>query len=92
MGRHRRHNKRGRTSPTGMILIRHGEESVEVLARLCQIFGDRIAREAWSELAVVTHWGFIKAVKGLSVAKGAAPRIGRLNPIVQRNCSICRTA
>jgi len=73
-----------------MILIRHGEESVEVLARRCQIFCDSIAREAWSEIAVVTHWGFIKAVTGLSVPNRAPARLGRLNPTVQRNCSICQ--
>ena len=100
MGRHRRHDKRGRTRSTRMILIRHGqtefnrvysetrrdpwwaeeEESVEALARRCEIFCDRIARETWSEIAVVTHWGFIKAVTGLSVPNGAALRIDPTQP------------
>jgi glucosyl-3-phosphoglycerate phosphatase len=56
------------------------EESVEALARRCEIFCDRIARETWSEIAVVTHWGFIKAVTGLSVPNGAALRIDPTQP------------
>jgi hypothetical protein len=32
-------------------------------------------REAWSEIAAVTHWGFIKAVTGVDVPNGAALQI-----------------
>jgi broad specificity phosphatase PhoE len=66
------------------------EESVEILARRCEIFCDRIAREAWSEIAVVTHWGFIKAVTGSACQTERRCESTRLNPILQRNCSICR--
>jgi len=51
------------------------EESEEMLSRRCEIFCRRIAREAWSEVAVVTHWGFIRAVTGLKVPNGTALRI-----------------
>ena len=56
------------------------EESVEALSRRCKIFCSRMAREAWSEIAVVTHSGFIKAVTGLKVPNGAALRIDPTQP------------
>jgi hypothetical protein len=56
------------------------EESKEVLARRWKIFCDRITREAWSEIAIVTHWGFIKTVTELSVPNGAALRIDPTQP------------
>jgi broad specificity phosphatase PhoE len=56
------------------------EESFEALSRRSEIFCTRIAREAWSGIAVVTHWGFIKAVTGLSVPNGAAVRIDLTRP------------
>jgi len=51
------------------------EESVEALSERCKIFCSRIAQETWSEIAVITHWGFIKAVTGLNVPNGAVFRI-----------------
>jgi glucosyl-3-phosphoglycerate phosphatase len=51
------------------------QENVEALSRRSEIFCSRIAREAWSGIAVVTHWGFIRAVTGLKVPNGAALRI-----------------
>ena len=56
------------------------EESVEALSRRSKIFCSRIAREAWSRIAVVTHWGFIRAVTGLKVPNGAALRIDPNRP------------
>jgi hypothetical protein len=34
-----------------------------------------MASEPWSEIAVVTHWGFIRALTGLKVPNGAVLRI-----------------
>src|SRR5215475_769814 len=51
------------------------EESVEALSRRSKMFCSRMAREAWSEIAVVTHWGFIRAVTGLKVPNGTMLRI-----------------
>ena len=34
-----------------------------------------IAGEDWSEIALVTHWGFIRALTGLKVPNGAVLRI-----------------
>ena len=56
------------------------EESVEALSRRSEIFCSRIAREAWSRIAVITHWGFIRAVSGLKVPNGAALRIDPSRP------------
>jgi glucosyl-3-phosphoglycerate phosphatase len=56
------------------------EESVEALSRRSEIFCSRIAQEAWSRIAVVTHWGFIRAVTGLKVSNGAALRIDPTRP------------
>jgi broad specificity phosphatase PhoE len=56
------------------------EESVEALSRRSEIFCSRVAREAWSRIAVVTHWGFIRAGTGLKVPNGAALRIDPTRP------------
>jgi glucosyl-3-phosphoglycerate phosphatase len=56
------------------------EGSVEALSRRSKIFCHRIAREAWSRIAVVTHWGFIRAVTGLKVPNGAALRMDPTRP------------
>jgi hypothetical protein len=45
-----------------MILIHHGQTEFSC-----------IAREAWSEIVLVTHWGFIKAVTRLDVALQMEP-------------------
>jgi len=56
------------------------EESVEALSRRSEIFCGRIAREAWSRIAVITHWSFIRAVAGLKVPNRAALRIDPSRP------------
>jgi broad specificity phosphatase PhoE len=56
------------------------EESVEALSRRSEIFCTHIAQDAWSAIAVVTHWGFIKAVTGLNVPNGGAFRIDLTRP------------
>jgi broad specificity phosphatase PhoE len=56
------------------------EESVEALTKRSELFFSRMAREAWPRIAVVTHWGFIRAVTGLKVPNGAALRIDPTRP------------
>ena len=47
-----------------MRVVRHGQTEL-----------NRIAREAWSDITLVTHWGFTKAVTGLNVPNEAALQI-----------------
>jgi glucosyl-3-phosphoglycerate phosphatase len=56
------------------------QESVAALSRRSEIFCSRVAREAWSRIAVVTHWGFLRAVAGLKVPNGAALPIDPTRP------------
>jgi len=56
------------------------EESVEALSRRSESFCYRIAREAWSRIAVVTHWGFLRAVTGLKLPNEAALPIDPTRP------------
>lgn len=51
------------------------EETEEAIFRRSERFCRRIAGEAWSETALVTHWGFIRALTGLEVPNGAVLRI-----------------
>jgi len=51
------------------------EESDHALHARGHSFRERMAREArWHEVAVVTHWGFIKALTGLTVGNCAVVR------------------
>ena len=45
-----------------------------------QRFRRQIATEAWTEIAVVTHWGFIRALTGLQVPNGTVLRIDPTRP------------
>jgi hypothetical protein len=51
---------------------------------------NRIAREAWCEIVVVTHWSFIKAVAGLDVPNVRRCKSTRPSPTVRRNRFIYR--
>lgn len=51
------------------------EESEAALARRAVQFREKLAGEPWREVAVVTHWGFIRALTGLKVANGTILRI-----------------
>jgi len=54
------------------------EESEERLLQRCARFRVEIAaRENWRRIGVVTHWGFIRGLTGLTVTNGA---IVRCNP------------
>jgi glucosyl-3-phosphoglycerate phosphatase len=56
------------------------EEPEEMISRRSEVFRGRIAIEAWSAIAVVTHWGFIRALTGLNVPNGAVLRINPTRP------------
>ena len=56
------------------------EESEAVIAERSRVFRSRMAAGPWHETAVVTHWGFIRALTGLSVPNGAVLRIDPSRP------------
>jgi broad specificity phosphatase PhoE len=56
------------------------EETEEAILRRSESFRRRMAGEAWSKLAVVTHWGFIRALTGLTAPNGAVLRIDPTRP------------
>ena len=49
----------------------HEESEASVAARGARFRALMAARADWRELAVVTHWGFIRALTGETVANGA---------------------
>jgi glucosyl-3-phosphoglycerate phosphatase len=52
------------------------EESETALATRCEGFRAAMARAAdWASAGVVTHWGFIRSLTGLTVPNGAVIRI-----------------
>jgi broad specificity phosphatase PhoE len=51
------------------------EETEEILLQRSEAFCRRIATATSSEVAVITHWGFIRAVTGLKVPNGTVLRI-----------------
>lgn len=57
-----------------------GEESEAALLHRSARFRTGITNVAWSEIAVVTHWGFILALTGLKVPNGAVLRIDPTRP------------
>jgi broad specificity phosphatase PhoE len=50
------------------------EESEAAIAERSHAFRLRMTAGPWHEVAVVTHWGFIRALTGLSVPNGAVLR------------------
>jgi len=56
------------------------EESEEMLVRRSEIFRERMTTAVWSDVAIVTHWGFIRALTGLKVANGTVLRIDPTRP------------
>lgn len=56
------------------------EENEESLLRRSETFRCRMTAQAWSDIAVVTHWGFIRALTGLKVPNGAVLRIDPTRP------------
>ncbi len=56
------------------------EESEASLRQRSQAFCGQIATGPWSDAAVVTHWGFIRALTGLAVPNGAVLRVDPTRP------------
>lgn len=56
------------------------EETEARIWERSQQFRHRMATEAWPEIAVVTHWGFIRALTGLRVSNGTVLRIDPTRP------------
>lgn len=56
------------------------EEAEAALRRRARSFRSRMAAEAWSAVAVVTHWGFIRALTGLRVPNGSILRFDPTRP------------
>jgi broad specificity phosphatase PhoE len=56
------------------------EETEEVIRHRSQSFRVRMASEPWSQIGVVTLWGFIRALTGLTVPNGAVLRIDPTQP------------
>ena len=56
------------------------EETEEILLQRSRTFCCRMAADTPSEVAVITHWGFIRAVTGLKVPNGTVLRIDPAQP------------
>jgi broad specificity phosphatase PhoE len=56
------------------------EETEEAMSRRADCFRSRLAAGACSDVALVTHWGFIRALTRLEVPNGAVLRIDPTRP------------
>jgi broad specificity phosphatase PhoE len=56
------------------------EEAEDSLLHRAQSFRNRMAADAWSAVAVVTHWGVIRALTGLRVPNGSILRVDPTQP------------
>jgi broad specificity phosphatase PhoE len=57
------------------------EESEEALGLRCEAFRSEIAQaEDWRHVAVVTHWGFIRGLTGMTVPNCAVLRVDPTQP------------
>lgn len=56
------------------------EETEEMIWRRSEIFRRQISAEAWLGTALITHWGFIRALTGLAVPNGTVLRIDPTQP------------
>jgi broad specificity phosphatase PhoE len=56
------------------------EESEAAIAARGEVFRSRMAAGSWRDAAIVTHWGFIRALTGLAVPNGAVLRIDPTRP------------
>jgi len=45
-----------------------------------ETFRRQIAKDVWSDIAVVSHWGFIRALTGLKAPIGSVLRIDPTRP------------
>ena len=58
----------------------HAEETEEAISQRSLHFRRRIAGEPWTQIGVVTHWGFIRALTGMMVPNGTALRVDPTQP------------
>ena len=57
------------------------EESEAALGRRCEAFrAEMAAHPEWARLAIVTHWGFIRCLTGMTVPNGTVLRIDPRQP------------
>jgi glucosyl-3-phosphoglycerate phosphatase len=56
------------------------EETAEMICLRSRLFRRQVLSENWRETAVVTHWGFIRALTGLTVPNGIILRIDPARP------------
>jgi broad specificity phosphatase PhoE len=56
------------------------EETEEVILHRSETFRRQIAKDVWSDIAVVSHWGFIRALTGLKVPNGSVLRVDPTRP------------
>jgi len=56
------------------------EETEEAISLCSERFRRWAGSETWSDMALVTHWGFIRALTGLTVANGTVLRINPTHP------------
>lgn len=56
------------------------EETEEIIAHRSEKFRRWVVDEEWSEIAIVTHWGFICALTGLNVPNGSVLRVDPTKP------------
>lgn len=56
------------------------EETDEVIRQRSESFRRWVVSEAWPQIAIVTHWGFIRALTGLKVPNGTVLRVDPTRP------------
>ena len=56
------------------------EETEEAIVHRSETFRRQIAKDVWSDIAVVSHWGFIRALTGLKVPNGSVLRVDPTRP------------
>jgi glucosyl-3-phosphoglycerate phosphatase len=67
-----------RSSAGSMVAL--AEETEKMIRHRSPSFWRRFSGELWSQIGVVTHWGFIRALTGLKVPNGAVLRIDPTRP------------
>jgi broad specificity phosphatase PhoE len=70
------------------------DESEEALGQRCEAFRSHMAQcEDWRDVAVVTHWGFIRGLTGMTVPNCAVLRVDPTQPgLTPRTLSLPQAA
>jgi glucosyl-3-phosphoglycerate phosphatase len=61
-------------------LVASAGETEEAIVHRSETFRRQIAKDVWSDIAVVSHWGFIRALTGLKVPNGSVLRVDPTRP------------